>query len=208
MKRRSAHSIEPVGETTRDRLLAAARNEFNEQGYDGTDSNRIARRAGFAPQTFYRWFEDKTQIFIEVYNRWWEEEASVLSRLHRENAPTAQLVEALIAHHSAHKRFRRGLRQLTYEDEKVRKARAASRLRQVELAHEWNTTLARDDIAVVLLELERLADALAEDEFSDMGFGPSAAKARLADLIQGLREPARATHKDLERRAPSPRAQR
>ena len=40
--------------------------EFIESGYAGTDTNRIARRAGFAPQTFYRWFADKTAILRAV----------------------------------------------------------------------------------------------------------------------------------------------
>ena len=53
--------------TTPERLIAAAAAEFREAGFAGTDSNRIARRAGFAPQTFYRWFKDKTEIFIAVY---------------------------------------------------------------------------------------------------------------------------------------------
>jgi AcrR family transcriptional regulator len=53
--------------STRERLVQAAAAEFREQGFAGTDTNRIARRAGFAPQTFYRWFTDKTEIFIAVY---------------------------------------------------------------------------------------------------------------------------------------------
>ena len=55
---------------TRTRLLNAATEEFNEKGFAGTDTNQIARQAGFAPQTFYRWFDDKTQIFIAAYRGW------------------------------------------------------------------------------------------------------------------------------------------
>src|SRR4051812_9867208 len=50
----------------REALLEAARAEFDESGFEGTDTNRIARRAGYAPQTFYRHFTDKTAIFIET----------------------------------------------------------------------------------------------------------------------------------------------
>src|SRR5688572_2853570 len=53
-------------------LLDAARAEFDEAGFEGTDTNRIARRAGYAPQTFYRHFADKTTIFVETYHRWVE----------------------------------------------------------------------------------------------------------------------------------------
>ena len=44
------------------KLIAAAAAEFNDHGFSGTDSNKIARRAGFAPQTFYRWFKDNILI--------------------------------------------------------------------------------------------------------------------------------------------------
>jgi AcrR family transcriptional regulator len=47
-------------------LIAAARLEFEEFGFEGTNSNAIARRAGYAPQTFYRHFEDKREIFLAV----------------------------------------------------------------------------------------------------------------------------------------------
>src|SRR5271155_2608583 len=60
---------------TRAALLDAAEVEFNAHGFEGTDTNRIARAAGFAPQTFYRHFEDKTAIFVAVYERWWQAEA-------------------------------------------------------------------------------------------------------------------------------------
>ncbi len=49
---------------TRDRLVAAAARAFNRAGYHGTDSNRIARAAGYAPATFYKHFADKRAIFV------------------------------------------------------------------------------------------------------------------------------------------------
>lgn len=52
---------------TRQRLLDAAREEFSLQGYFSTDSNKIARRAGLSPGTFYNHFSNKLGIFCEVY---------------------------------------------------------------------------------------------------------------------------------------------
>ena len=43
---------------TRERLVAAAAAVFNRDGYHGTDSNRLARAAGYAPATFYKHFPD------------------------------------------------------------------------------------------------------------------------------------------------------
>src|SRR5437773_1678266 len=82
--------------STAAKLVAAAAREFNRHGFFGTDSNKIARRAGYAPQTFYRWFADKTEIFLAVYRAWEEEERSVLARLLTENAPANRIIDAII----------------------------------------------------------------------------------------------------------------
>ena len=74
---------------TAEKLLYAAAAEFNEHGFAGTDTNRIARRAGFAPQTFYRWYEDKIEIFIRVYEYWEGLEAAALQGLLAQNATDA-----------------------------------------------------------------------------------------------------------------------
>src|SRR5215470_8598720 len=67
--------------STGEKLVRAAAREFNEHGFLGTDTNRIARRAGFAPQTFYRWFGDKTEIFIKVYEQWQRDAPSEASHI-------------------------------------------------------------------------------------------------------------------------------
>jgi len=55
---------------TRERLVAAAAKLFNRVGYHGTDSNRIAREAGYSPGVFYKHFADKREIFLEAYQTW------------------------------------------------------------------------------------------------------------------------------------------
>src|ERR1700757_2350528 len=94
-------------QTTSARLLHAAALEFNEQGFGGTDTNKIARRAGFAPQTFYRWFQDKVEIFIKTYERWRHEEFAAINKLLAENASDIRLARAIVAHHKAYLVFRR-----------------------------------------------------------------------------------------------------
>jgi AcrR family transcriptional regulator len=176
--------------TTRARLVAAAKEEFVEHGFAGTDSNKIARRAGFAPQTFYRWFTDKTDVFLAVYRGWEREEGFTIGRLIGQRASGAALADALIAHQGAYKIFRRGLKTLTLQDGRVREARAASRRRQIAQIAHWSAPRpapAPQAIAVRLLELERLADAVAEGEFADIGFGEDEARARLAEIFDELR---------------------
>src|SRR5271168_56796 len=94
---------------TAEKLLYAAAAEFNEHGFAGTDTNRIARRAGFAPQTFYRWFRDKVDIFIQVYDRWCREQFSAIGRTFAESKSDTRLAEIVVEHHKAHLVFRRSL---------------------------------------------------------------------------------------------------
>jgi AcrR family transcriptional regulator len=49
---------------TRQALLAAAANEFADQGYDRANVNRIAEAAGFAIGTFYNYFPSKRDLML------------------------------------------------------------------------------------------------------------------------------------------------
>jgi AcrR family transcriptional regulator len=170
------------------RLREAAMAEFNAHGFAGTDSNRIARRAGFAPQTFYRWYQDKTEVFIACYRAWWDEEEAVLQALFDRDAPSEALVEAGVAHHRRHLMFRRSLRQLSIDDPAVRRARAESRLRQVAQLRAWTRADFSDEqLAVMFFQFERLADAIAEGELADMGLGETEARRLIAGLVDQVR---------------------
>jgi AcrR family transcriptional regulator len=170
------------------RLRDAAMAEFNAHGFTGTDSNRIARRAGFAPQTFYRWYKDKTEVFIACYQAWWDEEEAALRALFDRDAPSEALVEVGVAHHRRHLMFRRSLRQLSIEDRAVRRARAESRLRQVAQLRAWTgADLSDEQLAVMFFQFERLADAIAEEELADMGLGETEARRLIAALVDHVR---------------------
>jgi AcrR family transcriptional regulator len=166
--------------------------EFNDHGFDGTDTNRIARRAGYAPQTFYRWFGHKTEIFVAAYRAWEDLERGVLEELLRGHASAGKLVEAIVAHHSQYKIFRRSLKQLSLDSSAVRQARAASRRRQIEAIQHWRQkrrpAMSESAIATTLLQMERLADALAEHELEDMALSPVSAEGALAHIVESLLE--------------------
>jgi len=191
MSRVTVKSGEKAGESqpTAARLLDAALAEFNEHGFAGTDTNRIARRAGFAPQTFYRWYKDKTEIFVAAYRAWWEQERGALQALVARDAPSAELVEAGVAHHRRHLIFRRSLNQLSVDNPEVRRARAEARLSQIGQIRAWTQAaqVSDEEIAVRLFQFERLADAIAEGEFEAQGLTDAAARAEVARLIDGLR---------------------
>lgn len=173
--------------TTKERLVDAATRAFKSHGYAGTDTNRIAAQAGFAPQTFYRHFKDKLEIFLAIYRRWEDEEAAVVASLVEKRAGAMALAEAIVAHHRAYLLFRRSLRQLSVENPQVRKARAQSRLRQMENTIALTGRGTVETLAPTLFQIERLSDAIAEGEFADLGVDKAAALKALAGLLSELR---------------------
>jgi AcrR family transcriptional regulator len=50
-------------------LIEAAQALFSERGYDATGTPDIADHAGVSVGTFYRYFDDKKQIYLEVVRR-------------------------------------------------------------------------------------------------------------------------------------------
>ena len=50
-------------------LIEAATATFVENGYDATGTPDIAERAGVSVGTFYRYFDDKKQVYLEVARR-------------------------------------------------------------------------------------------------------------------------------------------
>ena len=173
-------------EETAAKLLDAAEDAFNAQGFDGTDTNRIARDAGYAPQTFYRHFHDKTDVFLAVYERWWKSEADAAEKALRAKAPVdaEKLADTLIAFHVKWRGFRRSLRNLAAIDDRVRAARAKARKAQIANTRAWLSKRNDAEIYAVLLVLERLCDAVAEGEFGDVGFPKTAARNAVIAVVR------------------------
>ena len=170
-------------DVTRAALIAAARKEFEDPGFDATNTNKIAVRAGFAPQTFYRNFEDKTAIFLAVYRDWTLEEQGLLDGVRDATAAAALVVR----HHQASLHFRRALRRLSLTDAAIRSARAESRRLQITRLRQRLPHLAKRsfaELAADLLMLERVTDACAEGEFEDLGIAPAEAAGQVARIIR------------------------
>jgi AcrR family transcriptional regulator len=54
---------------TRDRILEAALELFNERGSASVTTNHVAARAGISPGNLYYWYADKNEIIRELYAR-------------------------------------------------------------------------------------------------------------------------------------------
>jgi AcrR family transcriptional regulator len=189
--RRKAGGSTPVRDpaATREKLLDAAGREFNEHGFEGTDTNRIARAAGFAPQTFYRHFDDKLAVFLAIYDRWWKSESDALAQAGGTALPSADdAARIALAFHTKWRGFRRALRHLAIVDPKVRAARTEARKAQIAQIRGYAGNSARSEPALMaaLLKAERICDAAAEGELADLGLSAAESRALVVEAVAEL----------------------
>lgn len=184
---------------TRARLLAAAAEELNRVGYHGTDSNRLARAAGYAPGTFYKHFADKKEVLLAAYEGWVTTEwAAIEDALAAGGAPAAlaaQIVDGVLELHRRWRGLRASLRALVATDADARAVYRAQRVRQLDTLARLRVALgtpprAREDDAMLLFALERVADGLADGEARALGLGADALRARLCAQVAAHLAPA------------------
>src|SRR5215471_12611311 len=105
---------------TRERLLSAAAVIFNRAGYHGTDSNRIAKEAGYSTGTFYKHFRDKREVFLAAYEAWvtaeWDAVSAELASGKDPEAIARGLVALSIEFHTRWSGLRASLRELVFSD--------------------------------------------------------------------------------------------
>jgi AcrR family transcriptional regulator len=171
---------------TRRRLVLAAAREIEEHGYFATDSNRIARAAGYAAGTFYKHFVDKRAAFLAVYEDWvtaeWTQIGAIVERGDPPDVTAAAIADAVIAHHRAWPRFRASLRALVALDDEVKQAQRGWRRRQLATMSTLRTRGGADD-ALLLLVAERIGDAIADGEVASLGVREADARAFLIARI-------------------------
>ncbi|MEQ1755269.1 MAG: TetR/AcrR family transcriptional regulator [Micropepsaceae bacterium] len=158
---------------TRRALVDAAAQIFNGPGYFATDTNAIARTAGYAPASFYKHFDDKTSVLLAVYEDYVVEEwnglretmaggGSVRARLQR-------ALSFIVEFHGAWTSFRTGIRAVARIEPTVAEALRHSRARQLDLladATGLSPTRNRAALLLTLSIVERLADTVLEGEAS------------------------------------------
>lgn len=177
---------------TRDRLVAAAALVFNRDGYHGTDSNRLARAAGYAPATFYKHFPDKRAILLAAYAAWvtseWRAIGTALRTVASPAERAARIVELVLAHHRRWRGLRASLRALVATDPVARRFHRAQRRRQLTilagLRRGPQASERRVDDAILLFTLERTLDAVAEGELAALGLPLAPVLARVRQLVQ------------------------
>jgi len=163
---------------TRGRLIAAATRLFNRDGFYGTDSNRIARAAGYSPGVFYKHFKDKREVFLAAYEQWslaeWEQVTTILSSGGSDREMARRLVLMSVDFHTRWRGLLASLRQLVFTDERVRTFHRRQRKRQLEWmaqlrARRSASPRRRERDIVYLYMTERTFDAIAQGELRALG---------------------------------------
>ena len=169
-------------------LVEAAGKIFNSDGFHGTDTNRIAKAAGYTPGTFYTHFPDKKTIFLEVYQAWVDSELIDLAAGFRSKGldRRERLARTILNHHKKWKIFRASLRALYAIDPEVRAARLAQRARQIDAmiaisVEAGREPLSRGRIYCNLLIVEAICDSIADGNLQ-------ALKIRESEMFQVLVE--------------------
>ena len=177
---------------TRERLVAAAAEEFERAGFAGTDTNRIARRAGYAPGTFYRHFADKRDVLLAAYEAWVTTEWRAVERLVAEGGPpealAARLVDAVLAFHRRWRGLRAALRAVVAVDREAQRFHRAQRRRQLAALRTIRGASPEADAraadAFLLYTLERVCDAIADGEPRALGVAENALVRRLVAQVR------------------------
>ncbi len=165
---------------TRARLVAAAAAVINRVGYHGTDSNRIARAAGYAPGTFYKHFPDKQAILLAAYEEWvtaeWQAIERALRAAKSRELAARRIVDLALRLHRRWRGLRSSLLGLVTTDPEVRRFYRGQRRRQLSMlnalrAQDRGPLHSPEEDAVLLFTLERTCDAVANGEVRDLGLG-------------------------------------
>jgi AcrR family transcriptional regulator len=114
-------------------LIKAATSLFASTGYEGTGTPEIAEKAGVAVGTFYRYFDDKRQVFYEVARHYLlVAYHQTLDGLTAEKFATRQrhetidaTVEILFSNVLAHPKMSRSITELALRDPAVAELRHA-----------------------------------------------------------------------------------
>jgi AcrR family transcriptional regulator len=180
---------------TRERLIAAAARLFNRWGYHGTDSNQIAREAGYSTGVFYKHFADKREIFLAAYETWvvseWKGVEAELALDGMREQTARRLVGLTVDFHTRWKGLRASLIGLVFTDPKVRRFYRDQRRRQLDLMARIRAGIgasprSREEDAIHLFTMERTGDAIAQGELRDLGLDRDTVMAALVKSVAGL----------------------
>jgi AcrR family transcriptional regulator len=184
-------------EQTRERLITAAASQFNRFGFHGTDSNSIAKEAGYATGTFYKHFRDKREVFLAAYERWlaaeWKEVDDELTRMKQAKETARRIIALSIRFHTTWRGLRASLMELVFSDPEVRRFFRNQRRRQLDHIVDLRSRLqlpprTSEEDAIWMYTTERVFDAIAQGEIQSLGLDQAAVIESMVERLHALLE--------------------
>lgn len=81
---------------TREKILKAARDLFNEYGYSKTSMDLIAKEAGVTKKTIYSYFKDKETLINYFLKEQMNEIKKIINRIYVEKKPLAERINKML----------------------------------------------------------------------------------------------------------------
>jgi AcrR family transcriptional regulator len=112
---------------TKNRILVAAKDQFAKNGFHGTNAKEIAAAAGVSVGSFYSYFKDKKELFMDIFREHIEEKVVQILGQHRFDANNRKegvyrLIKAMLDAHDPYPQFHREVLAMRYSDQEVEAA--------------------------------------------------------------------------------------
>lgn len=160
---------------TRESILEAALRIYAQKGFHGTNSKEIAAEAGVSIGTFYNYFTDKKELFLEVMRRHVTEVMEVIELRQRElerqgkfhSKGMREMIEAVLAAHYLSPEFHREATAMELTDPDVAAVTAEYKKENMKLVVGWFHRY-RDKLRVEDVEAAAVIVSLAMEEVVHM----------------------------------------
>ncbi len=160
---------------TRESILEAALRIYAQKGFHGTNSKEIAAEAGVSIGTFYNYFTDKKELFLEVMRRHVTEVTEVIELRQRElerqgkfhSEGMREMIEAVLAAHYLSPEFHREATAMELTDPDVAAVTAEYKKENMKLVVGWFHRY-RDKLRVEDVEAAAVIVSLAMEEVVHM----------------------------------------
>jgi AcrR family transcriptional regulator len=156
---------------TRESILEAALRIYAQKGFHGTNSKEIAAEAGVSIGTFYNYFTDKKELFLEVMRRHITEVMEIIDLRQRElekhgkfhSEGMREMIEAVLAAHYLSPEFHREATAMELTDPDVAAMNAEYQKKNMKRVVGWFHRY-RDKLRVEDVEAAAVIVGLAMEE--------------------------------------------
>jgi AcrR family transcriptional regulator len=123
-------------------IIDAACKLFSAKGYYKTSSNEIAREAGVSIGTFYSYFKDKKQLFIEVLEKYNKHiTGEITNGMHSDSKNIehflSQLIRVILEAHRYMPDFHRELEMMKLSEPDIQHIMIQQELAEIEMIRKW-----------------------------------------------------------------------